>query len=82
MFEDRRNPGRATIGRQTVEGYRLLAGSPAIGSGKAIADNGGKDLFGAKVPSCVGIDRGAEPRFARAHAPPTLKVHLRKRLLI
>jgi len=52
-------PGVATSGRRTVTGYSLRSGSPAIGSGGAIADHGGRDFLGAKVPSCHGVDRGA-----------------------
>jgi hypothetical protein len=53
------SPGAATTGRQTVTGYGLLSGSLAIGSGRVIADDGGRDFLGAKVPSCRGVDRGA-----------------------
>jgi hypothetical protein len=52
-------PGTATNGTQTVAGYRLLSGSPAIGSGRVIADVGGRDFLGMRVPSCGGVDRGA-----------------------
>jgi hypothetical protein len=53
------SPGSATNGRQTVTGYSLLSGSPSIDSGKVIADDGGKDFLGRKVPTCGGVDRGA-----------------------
>lgn len=53
------NPGSASNGRQSVTGYSLLSGSPAIDSGKVIADDGGKDFLGNRVPSCGGVDRGA-----------------------
>lgn len=52
-------PGGAAKGRETVTGYALLSGSPAIGSGRVIVDNGGKDFLGENVPSCHGVDRGA-----------------------
>lgn len=52
-------PGTASNGRQTAAGYSLLSGSPAIGSGRVIANEGGRDFVGAKVPSCRGVDRGA-----------------------
>jgi len=38
--------GSGGIGRNTVDGYRLKAGSPCIGAGIAITDNGGKDYWG------------------------------------
>src|SRR5690606_18132974 len=44
-------PGTGRIGRDTLSGYQLLEGSPAIGAGKIIADNGGLDFFGNPVPS-------------------------------
>jgi hypothetical protein len=53
------SPGASTTGRQSVAGYGLLPGSPAIGSGRTISDDGGKDFLGARVPSCHGVDRGA-----------------------
>ena len=53
------NPGSATTGRQTVAGYSLLLGSPAINSGRVVAHDGGKDFLGTRVPSCGGVDRGA-----------------------
>jgi hypothetical protein len=52
-------PGTATNGRQTVAGYSLLSGSPAIDSGRVIQEDPGRDFLGAKVPSCGGVDRGA-----------------------
>lgn len=53
------NPGGAGNGRQTVSGYALRPGSPAIDSGKATEANGGRDFSGRTVPSCGGVDRGA-----------------------
>jgi len=53
------NPGAAGIGRSTVGGYALRAQSPAIDSGKAIENNGGKDFSGTPVPQCRATDRGA-----------------------
>ena len=53
------SPGSATNGRQSVTGYSLLSGSPAIDSGKVIADDGGKDFLGNRVRFCGGVDRGA-----------------------
>lgn len=34
------------VGIDTNDGYRLVSGSPAIGTGASIANNGGKDYFG------------------------------------
>ena len=53
------SPGHAATGRQTVEGYALRKGSPAIASGKMIENDGGRDFFGMTVPQCGGVDRGA-----------------------
>ncbi|MEQ4723359.1 hypothetical protein [Nonomuraea sp. B19D2] len=44
------NPGSGT-GLDSILGYRLRCGSPAIGAGVAIADNGGRDIFGSQVPA-------------------------------
>lgn len=51
--------GHAEIGRKTTAGFALRIGSPAIGSGKTITDNGGKDFLGTPVPQCGAVDRGA-----------------------
>ncbi|SPF41978.1 conserved exported hypothetical protein [Candidatus Sulfotelmatobacter kueseliae] len=53
------NPGHAVVGRQTVEGYALRQGSPAIASAKIIENSGGRDFFGVTVPQCGRVDRGA-----------------------
>lgn len=53
------SPGTAGIGRDSVSGYRLRPGSPAIDSGRAIPNSGGMDFSGSHVPSCGGVDRGA-----------------------
>jgi hypothetical protein len=52
------SPGVARVGRQTVLGYRLRAGSPALNTGKIIAHSD-RDFLGTPVPSCGGVDRGA-----------------------
>ncbi|MGW3955771.1 3-keto-disaccharide hydrolase [Streptomyces sp. NPDC004752] len=51
------SPGTAT-GRATADGYKLKSGSPAIGSGIAVSDNGGKDFFGGTLYRGA-PDRGA-----------------------
>ncbi|MDQ0877868.1 hypothetical protein QFZ77_006527 [Paenibacillus sp. V4I3] len=40
------NPGSGGTGINTLDGYKLQAGSPALNKGKVVADNGGKDFFG------------------------------------
>src|SRR5690606_31497310 len=41
--------GTGDIGLNTVGGYKLKPGSPALGAGKLIENNGGKDYFGLPV---------------------------------
>ncbi len=53
------DPGHAGIGRDTVSGYALGKGSPALDSGKVIEQSGGRDFVGTSVPQCGGVDRGA-----------------------
>jgi Right handed beta helix region len=53
------DPGHAEIGRDTLKGYALRKNSPAINSGKTIANNGGRDFVGTAVPQCGSADRGA-----------------------
>jgi uncharacterized protein YjdB len=43
------SPGSGGIGKDTVTGYQLLSTSPAIGAGKLISSNGGRDYFGNPV---------------------------------
>ena len=43
------NPGTGVIGRDTLGGYRLKSGSPAINSGKWISQCGGRDFYGKSV---------------------------------
>ncbi|MFS0722526.1 right-handed parallel beta-helix repeat-containing protein [Paenibacillus sp. 1P07SE] len=52
-------PGTASIGRDTVTGYQLLQGSPAIGTGRLIADNGGQDYWGNPVSASASPNIGA-----------------------
>ncbi|GIP30129.1 hypothetical protein J23TS9_52590 [Paenibacillus sp. J23TS9] len=52
------NPGAGATGRNTLAGYQLQSTSPAINSGTAVANNGGKDFWGNTL--YVGNpDRGA-----------------------
>ncbi len=52
-------PGSGGLGRLSLAGYRLQAGSGARRSGKYIQNNGGRDFWGNGVPSCKQTDRGA-----------------------
>ncbi|MFB9327797.1 carbohydrate binding domain-containing protein [Paenibacillus aurantiacus] len=52
------SPGSGT-GRLSVEGYKLLANSPALGAGTLIAGNGGKDYWGNAVSASAAPNRGA-----------------------
>lgn len=54
-----RDPGHAGVSRTGLAGYALRNNSPAMGSGKMIENNGGKDFFGAALGKCAALDRGA-----------------------
>lgn len=51
--------GTGGTGTDTVDGYKLKSGSPALGSGKVIANNGGLDYWGNAVSSTAAPNRGA-----------------------
>jgi Right handed beta helix region len=51
--------GQASIGRETLTGYHLEPGSPAIGSAMQIPNSGDHDFWGAPVPPNGPRDRGA-----------------------
>ncbi|WP_294080800.1 sialate O-acetylesterase [Proteiniphilum sp. UBA5384] len=55
-------PGTGKSGLNTVGGYQLRSNSPAIGAGKVIPDNGGRDYFGLPVsvhePPNIGFYNG------------------------
>src|SRR5271168_438058 len=51
--------GRGRSGRETLDGYALMSASAARGSGMPVAENGGKDFFGASLAGCGKPDRGA-----------------------
>lgn len=59
-------PGTGGIGIESPGGYKLQAGSPAIDSGRAVADHGGRDFFGGIVPVNGVADRGAHEFFEAA----------------
>lgn len=44
-------PGNGDNGLGTVDGYKLMSGSPAINSGTVITNNGGKDYWGNSLPT-------------------------------
>ncbi|KRF05510.1 hypothetical protein ASG89_20495 [Paenibacillus sp. Soil766] len=53
------SPGSGGIGKDTVIGYQLLSTSPAIGAGKLISSNGGRDYFGNPVSAVDAPNIGA-----------------------
>lgn len=52
-------PGGGGNGRSTAAAYQLAAGSPAIGTGTLITNNGGQDFFGNTVSATAAPDYGA-----------------------
>lgn len=52
------NPGSATLGLNSVNGYKLSAGSPAFNSGILVPNNGLKDYFGNVVSNIIAPNRG------------------------
>jgi hypothetical protein len=53
------NPNTGGNGRNTLNGYKLQTGSPALGSGLLIPNNGGKDYWGNSVSATAAPNRGA-----------------------
>ncbi|MBQ2677255.1 MAG: hypothetical protein IJF54_07660 [Clostridia bacterium] len=53
------NPGGAGIGLDTCDAYMLYDNSPAIGAGKVIENNGGRDFFGNPVSATEKPNIGA-----------------------
>lgn len=50
------DPGTGGDGFATVHGYQIRPGSPCIGAGSAMPDNGGRDFFGNRLPQgCLDI---------------------------
>ncbi len=43
------NPGSGKAGLDSLAGYKLKEGSPCIGAGRVVKDNGGRDFWGNKV---------------------------------
>lgn len=54
-------PGTGTS-RTTLDGYKLQSGSSALGKGRVMPGNGGKDYWGNPVPSVCAPDIGANQR--------------------
>ena len=52
------NPGSGATGLTTLDGYKLKPGSPALGAGKVVANNGGKDFYGNPVSSVTAPNIG------------------------
>ena len=70
-------PGSGMIGLNTVDGYKLMKGSPCINAGATILNNGGQDYWGNALykgapdigaheyndPSLVSFSKADEPNF-------------------
>lgn len=52
-------PGTGGDTLDSADGYRLRATSPALGNGGVVADNGGRDYWGAPVSATAKPHRGA-----------------------
>jgi autotransporter-associated beta strand protein len=52
-------PGSGANGLNSLNGYKLLAGSPALGSGLVVSSNGGLDYWGNTVSSTSAPNIGA-----------------------
>ena len=63
------SPGSGGNGLNTVSGYQLQAGSPDIGSGVLIANNGGLDYWGNAVSATAAPNRGAYNGTGTVSAP-------------
>ncbi len=64
------NPGQGEMGFQSLMGYMLQTGSPAIDAGKELLQGDTKDFFGNPVPFGNGIDIGVhENQQATAVSP-------------
>ena len=69
------SPGSGGNGINSLAGYKLQAGSPAINSGQTIANNGGRDHFGNIVPQNSVTDRGAHEFVSVVGTPPGISQH-------
>jgi hypothetical protein len=55
-------PGSGGDGPASLDGYKLRAGSPCIGAGVVMPDNGRRDFWGGPVPDAAAPDIGAHQR--------------------
>jgi len=53
------SPGAGGEGRESLGGYRLSDGSPCLGAGLTIPNNGGRDFWGNPIPAADAPDVGA-----------------------
>ena len=53
------SPGSGARGLDSLKGYTLKAGSPCIGAGRTISDNGGRDFWGNQLEKNKAPDIGA-----------------------
>ncbi|MGG1552034.1 right-handed parallel beta-helix repeat-containing protein [Paenibacillus ferrarius] len=53
------SPGSGGLGRDSLIGYNLLNTSPAIGTGKVVTNNGGRDYYGNAVSAASAPNIGA-----------------------
>ena len=56
------DPGSGKVGFDSLEGYKLKDGSPCIGAGVPIKDNGGRDFWGNKIPEGKNPDVGVHQK--------------------
>ncbi len=52
-------PGTGGYGWESVDGYKLLTGSPVLGNGRVVSANGGRDYWGNNVSTSAAPHRGA-----------------------
>jgi hypothetical protein len=52
-------PGSGGEGLDSLQGYRLLPGSPCIHAGAAVENNGARDFWGSALPAAGPPDIGA-----------------------
>ncbi|MEO8093401.1 MAG: LamG-like jellyroll fold domain-containing protein [Pseudolysinimonas sp.] len=71
------SPGSGSDGRASANVYQLTAGSPALGAGVVIANNGGQDFYGNAVSSSAAPNIGAYNGPAVAAATPGSGTYLR-----
>ncbi len=55
-------PGTGKTGLDSLEGYKLEDGSPCVGAGIPVKNNGGRDFWGNKIPQGKNPDVGAQQR--------------------